>query len=308
MRDSVARARAAWDAGVPGYGHVLGMLAFGHEQAGDPAAGERLGREAVALDRSDQWAVHAVAHALETTGRAAEGEAWVDAAWPHLDAATNFRFHVAWHRALFLLEQGRRGELLEVYDRTVRDLASPLVEAQPDLYIDVQNAASLLLRLELLGVDVGGRWSELADRAEKRVGDAIVLFTAPHWVMALAAAGREAACQAWIDALAAHAANSGASEAEVVARVAIPACEAVRAHRRGEWARALDALFAARGAIARLGGSPPQRDILWQVMGDAAVRAGRLSEARRLLAEVTASRPANARLPPFWQALARRAA
>ena len=306
MRASIERALPGWDEAVPGYGFVLGMLAFGREQSCDYRGGEAAGRAALALDASDLWAVHAVAHVMEMEGRHREGEAWIDACAPHVAAATNFRFHVAWHRALFLLEQGERAALLEVYDRDVRDHDSPLVQGQPDLYIDVQNAASLLLRLELLGVGVGGRWVELADKAEKRIGDHIVLFTVPHWMMALAAAGRFAAAGELLAAMRAHAANSGASEAAVVGSVAVPASEAVLAHRRGEWEKALDALYPARGGIVRLGGSNPQRDILWQVMGDAAVRAGRTSEARTLLAEVAAARPAGSKLPPFWQGVATR--
>ena len=304
MRRSVERALRGWDDAVPGWSCALGMRAFGEEQTGDLVAAERSGRAAVELDPADLWAVHAVAHALETGGRAEEGEAWVDSCAPHLAAATNFRFHLAWHRALFLLQRGARAELLDVYDRTVRPLDSPLVQAQPDLYVDVQNAASLLLRLELLGVDVGGRWTELADRAEKRHGDALVVFTQPHWMMALAACGRWAACDALVAALADHAARSGASEADIVSRVAIPACESVRAHRRGAWTHALDALFPVRGEIVRLGGSPPQRDILWQVMADAAVKAGRHDAARTLHAETAATRPAAVKAPPFWRALA----
>jgi hypothetical protein len=56
--------------------------------------------------------------------------------------------------------------------------------------------------------------------------------------------------------------------------------------------------------IVRLGGSPPQRDILWQVMADAAVKAGRHDAARTLLAETAATRPATVEPPPFWRALA----
>jgi hypothetical protein len=89
-----------------------------------------------------------------------------------------------------------------------------------------------------------------------------------------------------------HAQTSGASEADVVARVAIPACEAVRAHRRGEYAAAVDALFPVRAEIVRLGGSHAQRDVLWQIMTDAAARAGHVDQARQLVAEVRGSRPA----------------
>ena len=62
-------------------------------------------------------------------------------------------------------------EVLSLYDRNFRDLASTLTQAKPDIYIDVQNAASMLFRLERQGVDVGDRWDELADKAEARIGD-----------------------------------------------------------------------------------------------------------------------------------------
>ena len=42
---------------------------------------------------------------------------------------------------------------------------SPLTQAMPDMYIDVQNAASMLFRLARQGIDVGDRWTELADKA-----------------------------------------------------------------------------------------------------------------------------------------------
>ena len=167
----------------------------------------------------------------------------------------------------------------------------------------VQNAASLLLRLELAGVDPGDRWDELADRAEARIGDHLVVFTLPHWMMALAAAGRWAACERLLDAMRAHGATSPSEEAGVVAAVAIPAALCVRAHRRGAFAEALDALFPVRHGIARLGGSHAQRDLLWQVMADAARRAGRFAELSTILREVATARAPHP-VPGFYRRLA----
>jgi tetratricopeptide (TPR) repeat protein len=291
MRASVERALPRWPKDVPGYGFLLGMHAFACEETGDYATAERQGRAAVETNPADLWAVHAVAHVLEMQGRHAEGWRWVEANRTPLDAANNFRFHLEWHRALYLFEGGRRDELLEAYDTKVRDLAAPLVQAQPDFTTDVQNATSLLMRLELAGIDVGSRWAELADRAEKRIGDHVILFTTPHWMMALATCGRWEAADAFLAAMRKHAQSSDASEADVVARVAIPVCEGVRAHRRGEYAAAVDALFPVRDEIVRLGGSHAQRDILWQIMADAALRAGRSDQAQRIVAEVRAARP-----------------
>ncbi len=301
MRASVERVMPGWRAAVPGYGYVLGMHSFGCEEAGDYEFAERQGRAALDGNSDDLWAVHAVAHVMEMQGRSAEGAQWVESHEARTELATNFKFHLAWHRALFLLDGNNSDAALEAYDRKVRDLSSPLVQAQPDLYIDVQNAAALLMRLELLGVDVGGRWKELADKAEKRIGDHVVLFTVSHWMMALAADGRFGKCDALLDAMRDYAEGSGASEAQIVSQVAIPAARAVRAHRRGEWNAAVDTLFPARHGIVRLGGSHAQRDILWQIMTDAAVRGGRVDEARTLFEEVRKSRPAGAPLPRYYR-------
>ena len=81
--------------------------------------------------------------------------------------------------------------MLDLYDQRFRNLAAPL-RSQPDVFIDVQNAASMLFRLQRLGVDVGDRWEELADKAEARIGDCLSAFTLPHWLMALTATGRTA--------------------------------------------------------------------------------------------------------------------
>ncbi|MBL8700444.1 MAG: tetratricopeptide repeat protein [Alphaproteobacteria bacterium] len=300
MRSSVERALGRWDPAMPGYGFVLGMQAFACEESGDYVEAERQGLAAIARNPADLWAIHAVAHVMEMQARHGEGASWVEAHRAATAEATNFKFHLAWHRALFLLEGGRIGDVLDAYDREVRDLGSPLVAGQPDLYIDVQNAAALLMRLELLDVPVGDRWTELADKAEKRIGDHVVLFTVPHWMMALAAAERWAKTDELLAAMRDHAARSGASEADVVARVAIPAAECVRAHRRREWDRALSSLFPVRHEIVRLGGSHAQRDILWQVMADAAAHGGHMRELRQLVDEVTRSRPPRS-LPTLYR-------
>ena len=80
------------------------------------------------------------------------------------EGANNLRHHLWWHAAMFHLERGETDRVLALYDGEFRNLASPLTQALPDLYIDVQNAASMLFRLQRHGVDVGDRWVELADQ------------------------------------------------------------------------------------------------------------------------------------------------
>ncbi len=105
LRDSVARVLPAWSDGTPDYSYELGMRAFGLEESGAYAEAEAAGREAVERCPADPWAVHAVAHVMETQGRAAEGISWIEGVGPHWNQANNFRYHVGWHLALFHFER-----------------------------------------------------------------------------------------------------------------------------------------------------------------------------------------------------------
>src|SRR5262249_47351101 len=148
---------------------------------------EPAGREANGIDPGDLWGTHAVAHVMEMQGRHEEGVAWLDGLEKHWEGGNNLKQHLWWHRAIFHLQRRETDKVLELYDRGFRNFESPLTKAQPDVYIDVQNAASMLFRLERHGVNVGNRWVEIADKAEERIGDCLSTFTLPHWMMALTA-------------------------------------------------------------------------------------------------------------------------
>jgi tetratricopeptide (TPR) repeat protein len=287
MRASVERAAPRWDATLPGFGALLAMRAFGAEESGDYHAAERDGRRAVELDPADLWATHAVAHALEMQGRADDGVAWLERLAPRWGDGNNMIHHLWWHRALFHLERGETDAVLALYDSQIRNLDSPLVRALPDLYIDIQNAASLLWRLEHVGVAVGARWAELADKAEPRIGDHALLFTVPHFMMALAALGRDQAAGRVLGALREFAATGAGTLAPIAGAVALPVCEAVLAHRKAEHGRVLALLLPVRETLWQLGGSHAQRDLFNQMLIDSAVASGHLDLARGLLRDTT---------------------
>jgi hypothetical protein len=178
--------------------------------------------------------------------------------------------HLWWHRAMFHLERREFEVVLNLYDQRFRNLASPLTQMQPDLYIDMQNAASMLFRLERQGIDVGDRWIEIADKAEQRIGDCLSAFTQPHWMMALAATRRDDVARRMLDAMRKFGLGDGAV-ARVVGTIALPVSEAVLAHRRGEHSRALDLMKPILDRMHRLGGSHAQQDVLEQIFLDSAI-------------------------------------
>jgi tetratricopeptide (TPR) repeat protein len=284
LRDSVARVLYAWDEGVPGYGFVLGAYAFGLEESGNYAAAERAGRHAIEINPADVWAAHAVAHVFEMQDRQREGIAWIDGLDREWGELHNFVFHIRWHRCLYHLELAQYDRVLDLYDREIRAEST-------DEYLDISNAVALLWRLEQLGVAVGTRWVELAERSAGRLGDHVLVFADLHYAIALAAGG--AGIETWLRSSRGYAAR-GESQSAVMAEPGLGLAAAAAAHRNGEWSRAVELLLPLRPAIRRIGGSRAQRDLFEQMLIDAALRDGRFALARALLSERTRLRPRNA--------------
>jgi len=290
MRASAEQVLPKWGRDMPGFGTILSCRCFANEECGDYAVAEPSGWAALDIDPGDYWGIHAVSHVMEMQGRRREGIELLEKHEQYFAGGSNLIHHLWWHRALFHLEQREFDAVLELYDRRFRNLASPLTQAVPDLYIDVQNAASMLFRLERQGIDVGDRWTELADKAEQRIGDCLSAFSQPHWMMALAATGRDEAACRMLDAMREFGLGSGAV-AQVVGTVALPVSEAVLAHRRGEHDRAVDLMKPILGEMYRLGGSHAQQDVLEQLFVDSAVKANRGDDVRNMLACIATKHP-----------------
>jgi tetratricopeptide (TPR) repeat protein len=280
MRRSIERALPHWRVDVPGCGYVLGCHAFVLEEAGELAAAERVGRQALDLAPRDVWGAHAVAHVFEMQGRPADGIAWLASRTGGLAGINNFAYHIHWHRALFHLALGETDAVLDLYDSEVR-------VAPSDDYRDVANAVSLLWRLDAQGVDVGTRWDELAELADARGADPTLAFAMAHRAMALVASGRRARLAELTAALDAWAAGSASSQADVLRRVGLPLMRAIAAEAAGRPDEAVDILFPIRHRLQSLGGSHAQRDLFHWFLTDAAIAAGRRSEAFELLADRT---------------------
>ncbi len=188
--DISGRTVGHWSPEIPGYGIHLSCRAFDLEETHHYQEAERLGRQAVDIDPTDVWGTHAVAHVMIMQGRHDEGIAWLDGLKDNWADANQKSLHLWWHRCLFHLEKGETDAVVQIYDDWVRNRDLPVLKSMPDLYIDMQNGASMLLRLELRGVDVGHRWDELADLTVSRLDDHTSHFTSAHFSIFLAAVGR----------------------------------------------------------------------------------------------------------------------
>jgi hypothetical protein len=292
------RVTPRWSADLPGYDCARTIWAFAHEEVGDTKGAEPVVDAALERDPTNYFAHHVKAHVLDTDCRAREGNEWLAGQVVHWSLGNNLIHHLWWHRTLMQLDLGERDTVLASYDQDIRNFADPMTKAMPDHYVDLQNANALLWRLEALGLDVGNRWDELADKAEARIGEAGHLLMVPHLMMALAATERDAAAARFLAALHELAGDQTLWTAPAIADVVIPVCQAALAHRRGQHARVVDLLEPRQPRIRLLGGSNAQRDVFFQMLIDSAMKADRRDVVSAMIAHETATRSA----PPTQRA------
>jgi tetratricopeptide (TPR) repeat protein len=287
LLDSVRHALPHWRSGTPGHEHLLAMHAFALAENGEPARAEEVGRAALAIRAHHPYAIHAVAHALLEQGRAVEGARWLEAAAADWATDSGLAGHLWWHAALFHLEAGRIDRTLELYDARFAPRAGAVA-------IDAADASALLWRLELEGVDVGSRWSAIADLWAPRAAGALWPLLDLHAMMAFAGAGRDAEAGS-LGAFLEAAAKGRSENAAAVRDVGVPVAHAIRAFARQQYGRVVELLVPVRSEIARLGGSRAQREVLELTALEGAIRAGRGQVARELAAARATTAPATPR-------------
>jgi len=281
-----AKTESHWHQAIPGYGEFLAVRAFDLEEAGKFAAAEAAGREAVDIDASNIWATHAVTHVMHMQARFDEGIEWISGLQNQWDDLNQIKLHVWWHKALFHLERGETDAVLEAYDNWIRNRSLKLVESMPDLYIDLQNGASLLWRLEHNGIDVKHRWQEMATLVKNRVQDMGSPFTSAHYAIILAAVGDFEHCDRLIDNMQDFIKTSDQTLTHNFSKIALPAAQAAIAHRKGDYQLAVDKLMPVRHSMELMGGSHAQQDLFFQILVDAAYQLQRTDLISTLMHEI----------------------
>ena len=282
MRRSVERVLGAHGSDHAMRGYILGCHAFTLEETGEYAAAERTGLQGLQYATDDAWGLHAVAHVYDMTANPDAGIKLIEdnvAAWGHCN---NFTYHVWWHKALLHLDRGELDVALALYDSKIR-------QDKTDDYRDIANATSLLMRLELEGMDVANRWAELADFSENRTEDSCLVFADLHYMLALAGANRPDAKAEMTARFARDAVHSG-DMATRIKNPGLAAMAGLNAFSEGRYNDAFVNLAAARPSMQTIGGSHAQRDVFERMTIDAGLRAGRVDQVETFLSERLAQR------------------
>ena len=281
LRDTAARLLPAWPRDLPGWGYVQGIYAFGLEENADYRQAESRARAALDHNPRDVWSVHALAHVFEMEGNQRDGVDFLTASAPNW-SPSYFAIHNWWHRGLYHLELGEIGEALALYD-------GPIRAGRSTEWLDVVDAAALLWRLSLFGVDVTERAEQLAADIDDLVSSPVYIFNDWHAVMAFGLAGDAERTERVIASNRHLSAPTNAAAAE---RAGLALLEAFGAFAAGHPDRAIDLLIDIRPRANAVGGSHAQRDVIDLTLIAAAARAGDDSLARALVTERVARKPA----------------
>lgn len=246
--------------------YLYGMLAFGLEQCHRLEEAESAGRQATAMNHYDPWAHHAVAHVMASQDRIDEGIAWMEgfsATWQNCNSL--LYTHNWWHIALYYLERQETQKVLELYDDHVWGRACKVSSK------DQVGAISLLLRLELRGVNVGDRWQDLATYLIPRLHEHILPFQDLHYVYALARLNQADLLTKMLLSMQAHARSARSYCQKTWIEVVIPAARGLIAYARGDWSAVIAQFKPILPRLYEIGGSHTQRDLFEQIYLNAIV-------------------------------------
>ncbi|MBW4616704.1 MAG: tetratricopeptide repeat protein [Desmonostoc vinosum HA7617-LM4] len=259
--------------------YLYGMLAFGLEQCHQLKAAENIARQAIALNRYDPWAHHAIAHVMETQGRVNEGIAWMENfadTWQ--DCNSMLYTHNWWHIALYYLKLGDVRQVLRLYDTQIWGCAN---KQSPK---DQVGAISLLLRLELRGIDVGSRWQNISVYLGDRLNEHALPFQDLHYIYAITKAGRTDWVNQMLQSMQQHALGINPFWRQSWLEVAIPAARGMTAHAKGDVNTAVAELKPVLSRLYQIGGSHAQRVLFEQVYQNAVLLAQKQSLVYRMTA------------------------
>ena len=282
-----ARALPFWSKAHPGYAMMLSFYGFGLEEAGNYTRAEDVSHAAAELEPHSYWALHAMSHVMEMTGRPSDGLALMATREPLWSAKDNLsQVHIWWHRALFHVELGQYEDALKIYD-------GPVLATQRPVAISLTNASALLWRLETLGCDAGSRWKDLALLWEGRADGKLCVFMDIHAAMTSLRAENGREFDKLVAAMRKTAAD-GTEAASIYRDIGLPVVQGLAAFSKRSYVQAVDHLLPARFDLWKMGGSQAQRDVIDWTLTEAAVRGGLREVALSLAHERLWMRPESA--------------
>lgn len=306
MRNLLAAAMVHWRDGMELYPHLASFYAFALEETNFRRRAEDMAREALAVEPRLCWATHTLGHVIEEEKDVAEGvELLTSTRSDWQDSVLSG--HISWHLALYYLDLDDAEAALREFDTVLYD------RVRADNLFGILDAASLLWRMGLLGMDAGdARWERVQSACAEHVDTHGLAFYNAHVMMGLAqgrvteTTARLMLANRLLASMAEYSKSGVSTNCTVVERIGLPTCRAFLAFSKGRYEEAASQLLPLRYDFTRLGGSWAQRQVFRLTLLQAAVRAGNFPLALALAAELRAVKPESRYLRRLVEQLAQK--
>lgn len=255
-------------------------------EVGEHAAARPMIERSVARYKRNAYAAHAFAHLCYETGERDGAIAFMREWLPNYDRGGGLFGHLHWHLALFELQAGSAEPGFRLYN----DVFSS-DDYGGAAHTKLADSVSFLWRSELAGHPRDqARWRRIQDFARENFPRPGMSLADWHVAVAHAAAGDDAALEAWVGAIEDLARAGRYPSGPTVPAVA----RACAAFQRGDHAAVIDTIVPMLAERERVGGSRAQVDLVEFTLLRAYLCSGRPDEARRLLEQ---RRPGPTRVP-----------
>ncbi|WAR07478.1 TTC38-like protein [Mya arenaria] len=222
--------------------YLYGMYAFGLEETNLYPEAEKFARMGLEINEKDVWSTHCIAHVMEMTGRHDEGIKFMSG------TENNWAVY-----------------------KTSKSTGAPLH------FVD---ACSLLLRLNMEGVRLEGRWNDCYEVIRPHVDDHVLTFNDNHILLACLGANKIETVKRMMTSIKESVVKCTGDLANITKEVGLPICEAFVAYNDGDYAKAVDLMYPIRYQVWKIGGSNAQRDIYNIFLINAALKSNKQKHRR----------------------------
>ena len=246
----------------------LGSHAFSQVEAGQTAKAAETVERSLAGNPRNGNSAHYKSHIHYEAGETEAGLSYIADWRKDYDKEALLHCHIAWHEALWALEQGDAERMWRVVDADI----APGGAWGPPINV-VSDTAAILFRAELAGVEVSAeRWRVVSDFAARCFPEPAIAFADVHAALAHAMAGNAGALQKVIS-------DAKGPAGDLVSTLG----EGFGAMAAKNWAEAQAYLARTLSDHARIGGSRAQRDLIEFALMACLLRQGHGDQARLLL-------------------------
>ena len=226
--------------------------------------------------RRNAYGAHAFAHLCYETGERDSGIAFLRDWLPLYSQDGGLFGHLSWHLGLFELHAGNLEAGFRLYTE-----AFSSDDHRGAVHQKLADSVSFLWRSEMAGYPrEPARWAKIEEFARTKFPRPGMSLADWHVALAHAAAADDAALESWIQAIEDLARTGRYPSGSVVPTAA----RAFAAFQRGDHSAVIDLIAPMLPERERMGGSRAQVDLLEATLLRAYLCAGRLEEARQLLA------------------------